>query len=242
MTFESSFSSFAIYTPSGAPAAFVAAPIMHNGVFRGVIAFQLSTENIYRVAMETGGLGMTGEIVLAKLTSAGEALFVAPLRHDPQAALRRKVDLNTAGTPMRYALTGQSSNGMAIDYSGTQVVAAWRYLPELRWGMVVKMDADEVFAPIYRQRNILLQALLVLVLLAGAVAFILAGRWLCRSGLALTADEISQGDLGKRVAETGVDEVGTLGRAFNRMTGNLQALHHTLEDRIGNAPAVQCDQ
>ncbi|MFZ2300645.1 MAG: ATP-binding protein [Gallionella sp.] len=233
LTFESSFSSFAIYAPSGAPAAFVAAPIIHGGVFRGVIAFQLSTENIYRVAMVTSGLGVTGETVLAKLTGADEALFVAPLRHDPNAALKRKIDLNRMATPMRHALAGRYGNGVAIDYSGRQVVAAWRYLPELRWGMVVKMDADEVFAPIYQQRKTLLQALLALVLLAGAVAFYFGRRMIAPlKAFAFTANEIAQGDLGKRVAETGVDEVGALGRAFNRMTENLQALYRTLEDRI----------
>jgi len=233
LTFESSFSSFEAYAPSGAPAAFVAAPIVHNGVFLGVIAFQLSTENIYRVAMDTSGLGVTGEIALAKLTGADEALFVAPLRHDPQAALRRKIDLKTTAVPMRHALTGRHGNGVAIDYSGRQVVAAWRYLPELRWGMVVKMDADEVFAPIYQQRKTLLQALLALVLLAGAIAFYFGRKMVAPlMAFALTANEIAQGDLGKRVAETGADEVGALGRAFNRMTENLQALYRTLEDRV----------
>jgi len=233
LTFESSFSSFEAYVPSGAPAAFVAAPIVHNGVFLGVIAFQLSTKNIYRVAMDTSGLGVTGEIALAKLTGADEALFVAPLRHDSQAALRRKIDLKTTAVPMRLALTGRHGNGVAIDYSGRQVVAAWRYLPELRWGMVVKMDADEIFAPIYQQRKTLLQALLALVLLAGAIAFYFGRKMVAPlKAFALTANEIAQGDLGKRVAETGADEVGALGRAFNRMTENLQALYRTLEDRV----------
>ena len=233
MASEGSFSSFEIYAPSGAPAAFITAPIIHNSTFRGVLAFQLSTENIYRVALETSGLGTTGETVLAKSTNSGGALFVAPLRHDPQAAMQRKVDLIAAATPMRYALSGRHGDGMAIDYSGRQGVAAWRYVPELRWGMVVKMDADEAFKPIYRQRQTLLQILLALILLAGAAALYFGRRLVVPlKAFAQTADAAAQGDLAKRVAESGLGEIGVLGRAFNHMAGNLQALYRTLEDRV----------
>jgi diguanylate cyclase (GGDEF)-like protein/PAS domain S-box-containing protein len=233
LTFESSFSSFGRYAPSGAPAAFVAAPIIRNGVFRGVVAFQLSTENIYRVAMENSGLGTTGGTLLARLTGSGEAEFVAPLRHDLQTAMQRKMDMRTVSAPIRNALLGRHGGGIETDYNGRQVVAAWRYLPELRWGMVVKMDADEAFAPIYRQRKTLLEILLGLVLLAGVAAFYFGRRLvLPLKNFARTADEIAQGDLAKRVAESSPGEIGALGRAFNHMAENLQSLYRSLEDRV----------
>ena len=61
MTLESGFSGFEIYAPSGgALAAFIAVPIIRSGALRGVIAFQLNSENIYRVALDNIGLGVTG--------------------------------------------------------------------------------------------------------------------------------------------------------------------------------------
>ncbi len=233
MTLESSISDFAFYAPSSAPAAFVSAPIIRDGALKGVLAFQLNTERIYQVAKDSIGLGLTGETALAKLIDSEQAIFVAPLDSDPQAAFRRRIDLKTTAIPMRNALLGERGIGMEVDYRGKQVVAAWRYLPELQWGMVVKMDADEVFAPLYRQQEILLEALLALVLFAGAVAFYFGRRLVVPlKSFASTADEIAKGDLGKRVDETRADEIGALGRAFNRMTGNLQALYRTLEDRV----------
>jgi PAS domain S-box-containing protein len=233
LTFESNFSGFETYTPSGAPAAFISAPIIYNGAFHGVIAFQLSTENVYRVAMDASGLGATGETLLARLTGPDEALFVAPLRHDPEAAMKRRIDMKTANIPMRNALLGRHGGGIETDYSSRQVVAAWRYVPELRWGMVVKMDADEAFAPIYRQRQILLQILLALVLLAGVIALYFGRRLVVPlKGFAQTADAVARGDLDRRVAESGLGEIGVLGRAFNHMAGNLQSLYRTLEDRV----------
>ena len=233
MTLEGSISGFEHYAPSDAPAAFVGAPVLREGRLLGVVALQLDTQHVYRVALDNIGLGATGETVLAKLSGAGEAVFVAPLRRDPQAAMQRKIDLKTTAVPMRHALAGQRGRGVEIDYAGRQVVAAWRYLPELRWGMVVKMDADEAFAPIYRQRQILLEILLVLILLAGMAALYFGRRLVVPlKNLAQTANEIAQGDLAKRVAEPGSGEIGALGHAFNRMAENLQSLYRTLENRV----------
>ena len=59
------------------------------------------------------------------------------------------------------------------------MVAAWRYLPLLRWGMVVKIDTSEAFATLVRQRN-LTMLLSALVLLATAAAAVVFGRSLMR--------------------------------------------------------------
>ncbi|MCK9354364.1 MAG: EAL domain-containing protein [Gallionella sp.] len=233
MTLESSISDFEPYSPSNAPAAFITVPILRGGQLLGVVAAQLGTDSIYRMTGDLNGLGATGEATLAKLIGSGDALIVAPLRSDPQAAMQRRIDLKTSASPMRFALQGLRGSGLATDYNGTQVAAAWRYLPELRWGLVVKMDADEAFAPLYRQRALLLGALLALTLFAGLVA-LYWGRAMVRSlqGFAHTAGQIAQGDLSKRVDESGRDEIGMLASAFNCMTENLQGLYQSLEDRI----------
>jgi len=87
---------------------------------------QLDTQHIYRVALDNIGLGATGETALAKLSGADEAVFVAPLRHEPQVAMQRKIALKTIADPMRHALAGQRGRGVEIDYAGREVVAAWR--------------------------------------------------------------------------------------------------------------------
>ncbi|OGS93010.1 MAG: hypothetical protein A2061_04290 [Gallionellales bacterium GWA2_59_43] len=233
MTLESSISDFEPYAPSNAPAAFITVPILRGGQLLGVVAAQLGTDSIYRVAGDLSGLGATGEATLAKSTGSGEALIVVPLRSDPQAAMQRRIDLRTSASPMRFALQGLRGSGLATDYNGTEVAAAWRYLPELRWGLVVKMDADEAFAPLYRQRTLLLGGLLALTLFAGLIA-LYWGRAMVRSlqGFAHTAGQIAQGDLSKRVDESGTDEIGMLASAFNCMTENLQGLYQSLEERI----------
>jgi len=233
MTFDASISGFEDYAPSGEHAAFISAPIVQEGRLLGVLAFQFDTQRIYEVAKDNTGLGMTGETTLAEYRGGGKAVFVGPLRRDPLATLQRNIDLETAAVPMRHALAGERGSGMAVDYSGNQVVAAWRYLPELRWGVVVKMDASEVFAPLRQQRENLLEVLLLLALLGGSAAFFFGSQMVRRiRSFAQNADEIAKGDLDKRVDGSGADEIGALGRAFNHMTENLQTLYRTQEERI----------
>jgi methyl-accepting chemotaxis protein len=233
MSLESGISEFEYYEPSNAPAAFIATPILQNGVLLGVLAFQLDVQKIYETAMDNVGLGITGETVLGKLMNTGEALFVVPLRHDPNAAFHLKSDMKTFATPLKHALAGERGSGIGIDYAGKKVVAAWRYLPELRLGMVVKMDTDEVFAPIYKQRRNLLEVLLAMVALGGFIAFYFGRQMILRiKNIALIAGEVAEGNLGKRINVSEPDEIGSLGRAFNHMAGKLQTLYGTLEDRI----------
>ncbi len=233
MTLESNISDFDFYPPSNAIAAFVAAPIIRDGALKGVLAFQFHTERIYQVARDSIGLGETGETVLAKSIAQDKAMFVAPIDSDPQAAFKRVTKLDTVANPMRHALQGERGAGIEVDYRGKRVVAAWRYLPELNWGMVVKMDVEEAFTPLYKQRKNLLAAMLALMLFAGTVALFFGRRLVVPlKSFALTAGEIAKGNLGKRVDASRADEIGALGRAFNSMTGNLQALYRTLEDRV----------
>lgn len=233
MTLEPVISGYEFYAPSQESALFVAAPIMIDGQFRGVFAVQMGNELLYRVATDSTGLGVSGEVTFARQDGDG-VLYTTPLKYHPDAAMKLRLDrLKFRATPMYEALSGVSGEGVKPDYRGKSVVAAWRYLPELDWGMVVKMDADEVFAPIYQQRRVLLQSLLGLLLLIGVAAYYF-GRQISRplEGMAQTAGDVARGSMGKRVDESAPGELGIFARAFNRMTENLQGLYRTLEDRV----------
>jgi methyl-accepting chemotaxis protein WspA len=68
-----------------------------------------------------------------------DVVFVTPLRHDPSAAFRRKVPLGSAiDVPLQQAAQGRQGYGIGTDYRNQQVMTAWKYLPSLRWAMVVK--------------------------------------------------------------------------------------------------------
>ncbi|MDO8208659.1 MAG: EAL domain-containing protein [Gallionella sp.] len=233
MTLEPIVSGYEHYEPSQAPALFIAAPIMMDGQFKGVFAVQLGNELFYQVATDATGLGQSGEAAFARRDGDG-VLYTTPLKYRSDAAMKFRLDRQQIKTtPMFGALSGESGEGVKLDYRGKSVVAAWRYLPGLDWGMVVEVDADEVFAPIYQQRTVLLQTLLALLLFAGLLAYYF-GRQISRplEGMARTADEVAGGSLDMRADESAPGELGLFACAFNRMTESLQVLYRSLEDRV----------
>jgi len=115
------------YNPeTQASAAFIAAPVLKEGNFVGVVALQMSTREVYEVVNDYTGLGATGETFLATRKGT-EVVFTTPPRHDPQGAMRRKIPIeDNAATPTQEAARGRRGSGITVDYRGKEVLAAWQ--------------------------------------------------------------------------------------------------------------------
>jgi len=237
MTLEPVISGYEYYIPTQAPTLFIVAPIMVDGQFRGVFAVQLGNELLYRVATDATGLGMSGEAAFAK-RDGDEVLYTMPLKYQADAAMKLRGGRQELRVGQMFAaVSGESGAGIKTDYRGKPVVAAWRFLPELDWGMVVKIDADEVFAPVYQQRMLLLGALLGLLLFAGLVAYYFSRQIsVPLEGLARAADEVAKGNMDNRADETAYGELGLFARAFNSMAENLQGLSARWKSALRSAP------
>lgn len=232
-TLEPMISRQDFYLPSKAPSIFITSPVIADGKFIGVLAAQLGNDLFNKVASDSGGLGASGEAVFAR-KDGEDMLMTTPLRYRPggREILRLNLEKNKE-IPMVGALFGTSGEAVKKDYRDKEVVSAWRHLPELDWGMVVKLDGDEVFASVYRQRTWVLEALLLMVCVSGLLAFLFA-RQISRplEVLAKTVGEMAEGNLDQRADESAFGELGLFARSFNRMTGRLQRLYQTLEARI----------
>ncbi len=226
-------SDFQIYPGSRDPAAFIAAPILHAGRAAGVLVVQMSNHEVYRAVNDYTGLGRTGETLVGSPTG-GELTAVAPLRHDQAAAFRRRFSTAAPGSgELRQAAQGIAGFGIADDYRGMETIAAWRYLPTFRWGMVVKQDSAEAFELATRQRNaVLILASVMLVLVIGSA--LLAARSISRPIVALNRAVINlgAGEWQQQVPVLSDDEVGHLSRAFNRMALELQQSYERVEETV----------
>jgi len=230
---QTHLSRFVPYAPSNnRPAAFVLVPVLEDGVAIGVLALQLDVNRLQAVASDRTGLGRSGETLLAQ-DIGGEAVFTAPLRHVPQAAFRYRVPTRSPALPIQRVLRGEHGSGFLRDYVDTEVAAAWRYLPSLGWGMVVKIDAEEALAPAAQLRHITYAVVLAFLVLS-ALAALYLGRGLSRPIQALTAvaDRVSTGDLDQRADTGGIEELDRLALAFNHMTAALSESHQNLEARV----------
>ena len=211
---------------AGSFSMFFLAPIRSDGgQLLGLAAFESDMAPIYDLIQDATGLGKSGETLIAR-KDGDQALFLNPLRHDPGAALNRKVVFGEKkAIPIQEALNGKNGSGLSVDYRGEKVIAAWRYIPELDWGMVAKIDIAEALEPVATLRDFVLVLTIVVIVLSTLVAFILARSFSEPiQVLHASAEEIGKGNLDHKVATDAQDEIGQLGRAFDQMTERLKAV------------------
>jgi signal transduction histidine kinase/ActR/RegA family two-component response regulator len=217
----------------GSAVAYIAAPVLDEGRVNGIIVIQPNNTALYDIVTDNGGLGRTGETLVGERRER-EILIAAPLRSDPAAAFRRSLSYENNRFGVHQAVRGIQGAGVMTDYRGVEVVAAWRYLPSLRWGMEVKKDTAEAFAPVVLLQQTAL-ALVLLMLIVVLLAASLVARSISGPIVRLTQSvrQISAGQFATRAPDTGRrDELGTLTVGFNDMATQLQSLVENLEARI----------
>jgi signal transduction histidine kinase len=224
-TVKTEISDFKYYAPSNGPAAFIATPVLKEGDVRGVVVFQINNEETYELMRDYTGLGKTGETLIGSKIGK-EAVFISPLRHDPQAAFRRKAVIGSKeALPIQEAVQGREGLGLSTDYRNEEVLAVWRYLPLPRWGMVVKIDTKEAFAPVVKMRNWSL--IIGIITVAGVIVLVLfVSKSISDPIMALHkgAEIVGGGNLDHKIGITSKDEIGQLSRAFDAMTENLKKI------------------
>jgi len=241
---------FESYAPSlGAPAAFVAAPIFERGRRLGVVALQLPLDRIDAVMTgdrrwQEGGLGRTGETFLVgqdgRMRSDSRFFLEAPesylemvaqtgvpadviqlMRTHRRTVLFQQIT-SVAG---QAALAGRTGVVTQLDYREQSVLASYAPvdIPDLRWGLVAKLDTAEAFAPAAALRRALWATAAAVAALVAVVALVLARSLTAPIRRLIAAmSTLGHGDLGYRLTERRRDEIGQIATAFNRMAIELQ--------------------
>jgi PAS domain S-box-containing protein len=115
------------------------------------------------------GLGKTGEFTLAR--HEGESIVFLLSRRHLQSSIPSPVPFDgELAEPMRRALQGHSGTVVDLDYRGQEVVAAYEPVAELGFGIVAKIDLDEIGEPFISVGLVVSGCTLILVL-AGADLF-----------------------------------------------------------------------
>ncbi|MEE9166980.1 MAG: ATP-binding protein [Candidatus Neomarinimicrobiota bacterium] len=212
----------------------VSAPIYDfDGMFAGVAVLEIDMTPIYRMIQDTAGLGETEETLIGQRID-NEVVFLSPLRHDPDAALTRKVAMGSdIAVPMQKAVQGLRGVDLSVDYRGEEVIAHWQYLPSLNWGLVGKIDQREAFAPVMSLRR-------TLIVFSISLTFLLIGLsyWASRrltdpiNSLRELANRISSGDFSVYPEVKSDDEVGRLSDTFIEMARELEISITELQGEI----------
>jgi signal transduction histidine kinase len=212
----------------------LAGPLVLGNQLIGVLVIKSSVATIAASVQDYSGLGRTGETTLARKEQDGDGLYLMPLRFDPLAALNRSVSRNDSTSPIIRALSGTVGVFTdTVDYRGVPVLVATEYVATADWGLTVKIDREEAFAPVVQ-----LQGFLIVVIATASIAVVmvslLLGRSITRPILRLTeaASRLRNEEASARADVLTNDEIGSLAETFNEMARHLADARTHLETKI----------
>ena len=212
------------FRPPGAePRLGVVAPIPGaDGAPVGALVLEMRLAPIVDPVIEHEGFGATSEAHIAQPTPAGDAEFITPMRFAKGAAFSKVVPA-AKDLPINRSLDSPGGRLVrAKDYRGTESVLALETLPDTGWGLVVKIDAAEAFAPVAEVRRYVILAGLIsaAVVLLGWFGFLhpLAGRL---RRVAHAAERVARGELDRRTDDASGDEIGGIARSIDALARDL---------------------
>jgi len=205
-----------------------------QGGVTGVLVMRVKPGVILESILQAGPfLGESGEALLVNENTEILAPLKYPLADGTAVKLRQ---FKIEALPAVLASRGEEGIVETLDYRGVKVLAAYRYIklnPDWGWGMVVKRDYTELFAPIRQEiYNAVIFGFVSLVVII--VVTILITRSITEPirSLKTTAERITGGDLDARSKIRSSDEIGTLARAFNQMAESLVMGKTGLEEKV----------
>lgn len=253
-------SDFEQYKPSyGTTTMFVGTTVFDGNDLVGALILQLNTGKLDRLMTANRqwkgvGMGESGETYLvgedSTFRTSPRFFLENPKQYlklaERQGVSTEKINLiRKTGTPVlvqpvkseaaRNALAGKSGTLAYTDYRGVPVVASYQPLRfgPFDWGLIAKMDQDEVFSGI---RRLARNQLLLAAMLIPALTFLtlwLSSQFVRPIRRLLDATEkISGGDYSIHIPMAADDEFGNLAAAFNTMSDTLAQREQALKEQV----------
>ncbi|MDW8209506.1 MAG: PAS domain S-box protein [Cytophagales bacterium] len=184
----------------------------------GHLVAEFDMAKVYHFTNDTIGLGKTGEIILTKLVGNKLDYINKPrLSSFPLLTQSTIVD-EINPDPTYLAAIGEAGFGIMQDYRDKKTYAIWRYLPRVEWGLVVKIDLDELNSELDRLLLSFLFAAVFILLVAFAVSlifshYLVAPLQFLKTSLSLVA----QGVLPEKITIKSNDEIGEMALAVQEL-------------------------
>lgn len=222
-------------TKNGVLEAYIARKIIHQEGHIATLVVGINLDKLQVAIKDYSGLGKTGETILASKLPDGSALFLMPTRFNQQAALELIVPKERTHIPILDAIQGRESTyNNYVDYRDEPILSVTKSLPETGWGIVVKMDKEEVYEEFYKQlKNLTIMCLVLLFIVAIVSAYFSSKLLQPIERLTYLAKKIADGDLSVVANDVGSFEVRLLARSFNTMVKALANSQKALLANIG---------
>ncbi len=190
----------------------------------GVLVARINLDHsLYKILLNRIGMGESGETLIVN----NNAIALNELRWEKSAPLNLKIN----SKPALLASMGETGVLETDDYRGNHVLAAYQYIPLMRWGFIAKQDTAEIYKPI---RSLYIN-IIVIFIVSSIFVFILANfisKKLSDPILKLIqiSNQIENGDFSKRINIDNDDEFGYLAKSINNMAGAIEKRSIELKD------------
>lgn len=229
--FRDKFTAYSTNNPCIAFAVPVKA--INDDSFIGVIVYRIDIESVLRPLLSSRvNLGNTGEIILINQSNAS----IMELRSLPGSAFSYILE----SEPALRASRGEDGVLRGMGYNGQEVISAYRFIPSVHWGLIVRQETSEIFSTL---RGQLLKSVLqdfIIVTFALLVISLIIKRFLEPvSDMAVASMDIAGGNFSRRIRIESNDELGLLSESLNDMAGELgqrfkiqSSVHNVLEKLV----------
>ncbi len=199
-----------------------------QGETGAIIMVQLSMEPVFNILSDTTSLGATGETVIARLSGGNKIHYLNPLRNSIKIPMQESILVgDRRGSAVQKALKGKKGAATGLDYREKEVLASWNYIQDLEWGVVTKIDTEEINQESsYLLLNYLIAG--VIILLLCFFVSILFSKVLISPMISLkeTMQLLGKGILPQKVERKSNDEIGDMAGTLNNV---VQALKNTAD-------------
>jgi signal transduction histidine kinase len=218
------------YLPSkSVPAAFFGAPVWRGGTKIGVLAIQISADELNRVMTSEGkweeeGLGKTGQSYIVGPDNRLRT-DLRPSAHKPHKEATAILNVTIPREVADSIRSGERGTHLGHDFRNVPVLRSHTPLAiaGLNWTLIAEIEAGEALRPVSTLHSNVLMWGVGIALIIFAVASVLA-RSVTKPILALAgaAGRIGRRDFEARIPVASNDEIGQLAASFNRMAEDLQ--------------------
>jgi signal transduction histidine kinase len=197
-----------------------------------LLLIENDVNNIIAVTEDYTGLGNTGETAIFNIDEDSNIVYLTPLRFYNKAFLKeaKNQDLITFQEELKKGIMVFTN---LLDYRNKRVVASVLPINKTDWKIMTKIDSNETLAYMEKLRRMAIIASVSITFGVSILIYLFAYFFVKPiNDLAAAAEEISQGNLNKRVEIKNKNELGVLASSFNKMTNSLVAAQKDLQNKL----------
>ena len=213
---------------------FIYGPIIEKDEVVGVLLIVTNIKDIDGLFEDYESLGETGEVTVAHRKSDNTLMYYHKRRFENSSSIRDVITMNDTEVPSVQALLGNEKLFLdSVDYRNKRVMAYTQKINELDWGMVVKIDLNEIYSPL-NQFLVMLALIDFFVVIVSVSALFLISNSITKSitKLSFGIEEIEKGNLDYKVGISSNDEIGIVAKSFDNMTIALKKSKSEIDKRV----------